>query len=295
MKIETFKQLAWSYRFNPEIEVLEDSAKYDDYEYTNVQNVLIALQGNVLCKSCVIHKIDKGNGSFRFVYAPNTKYKKVLREKLSYLEDTLTALDKRNMFHAFRRNFNPVTNAKAHIGYKYSAKFDLKSFFDTVRQDMFSAPLNDDLYFIKGITRQGLPTSPMLASIALLPTAYNIEDEIKGKFTDIRMTVYADDITISFNERMQFEDIKQIVYKHVKKDGFKINYKKTKLKFGHKNGMRRIICGVAVGMDRIYRTRETKIKIREALHKEEQLRAIGLIEWSRNKPPRRSYNSIAQR
>lgn len=280
---EKVKRLRWTYRFNENVEI-------DDNLFLSVNGELVTieeLQKNIICKSCRIHKISKGNGEYRYVYAPNTKYKKLLQEQLPHIEEKLNALDTRNMFHAFRKNRNVVTNAKAHIGWKYSAKFDLKSFFDTVKKEHLPEDLQDDLLFIKGVTRQGLPTSPLVASIALLPHVYAIEDELRQKY-DVRMTVYADDITVSFNDRTVFEDIKQIVYKHIKAAGFKINYRKTKLKFGHKPGMRRIICGIGVGSDKVYPTRDVKRKLRAMMHNgSDQIEIAGLLEWARCKPPRR--------
>ena len=295
MQVSSYRKLAWRYRFNDEVEVDTQNQKTTfNGELIDIENpemIAQELSKTVMCKSCIIHKIDKGNGSFRYVYDANSLYKEHLRSFLPELEARLTVQDTRHMFHAFRSKYNAVSNARAHVGYNYSATFDLKSFFDTVHsshlQDLPTEILNSCL--IEDTTKQGLSTSPMLASLALLPYAYKLEDTLKdvinGRFV---MTIYADDITVSFNNRMSYEKIKQEVYKAIKWAGFKVNYKKTKLKFGHKNGMRRIICGVAVGQKDVTRTRYIKRKIRSAVHKKETFRANGLFEWAKCKMPNRS-------
>ncbi len=292
MEIDTWEKLAWRYRFNKEanVDIEKEFVEYEDTTYKDLGDITRLLSYEVMCKACRIHKIDKGNGSFRYVYAPNQLYKEHLQSKLPYLEYLLDKVDIREAQHAFRSNKNAVTYAKSHIGYDYSAKFDMKSFFDFIRPHMVPqlSEADKDLMFIKDAPRQGLPTSPLIASIAFTPTLYDMQDELKtilGK--DFMINQYADDITVSFNQRMKYEDIKAIVYKHILKAGFQVNYKKTKLKFGHKNGMRRIICGIGVGKYDVHRTRETKIKIREALHRGETSKALGLIEWSKCRPPRK--------
>jgi hypothetical protein len=182
-----------------------------------------------------------------------------------------------------------VTNALKHVGWKYSAKFDLQTFFDNVTDEMV-----DDVpsyCFIKGRTRQGLPTSPVVASLAFVPTAYGIRDEIERTGIEFSMTVYADDITVSFNNVEDFQKIREIVYKRVKSAGLKVNYRKTKLKYGHKKGMRRIICGVGVDETGIHPTRESKRKQSTAFHNGNVPRAVGLMEWNSLKLPNAVQNA----
>ena len=159
----------------------------------------------------------------------------------------------------------------------------MKNFFDTVKQDTVKDIPEE--CFLKGIPRQGLPTSPMVASLALLETAYKIHDELKvlNKFA---LSIYADDITISFNNRMEFSTIRNIVLKEVFEGGFKINTKKTKILFGHKPGMKRIICGVAVGSEDIQASRYYKRLEQTAIHFKDYPKAMGLNEWNSLKEPK---------
>lgn len=232
-------------------------------------------------RRCQVFKIDKGNGSFRLIYSPNEKYKKYLKSLIPAFEKELDKMDTDNIFHAFRTGKNVVTNAMIHIGWKYSAKFDLKSFFDHVKQKM--VPHVNKKCFIGGITRQGLPTSPVIASMAFLPIAYNIKEQL-SQF-DCAMSVYADDITVSFNNRSEFYKIRDIVYETVNTNGFKVNLSKTKLMFGHKKGMRRIICGVGVDETGIHPTRASRRRQETASNNGETAKMVGLMEWNSLKVP----------
>lgn len=239
----------------------------------------------VVDKRCKVFKKDKGNGKYRLIFAPNGEYKKYLQSLVPMLESRLDEADTDNLFHAFRTGRNVVTNAIPHIGWKYSAKFDLQTFFDTVKDTMVEDV--PSYCFIKGTTRQGLPTSPIVASLAFLPTAYRIKEELSS--LKCAITVYADDVTVSFNKFDEFAKIKEIVYKNIKNDGFKVNFSKTRLKYGHKKGMRRIICGVGVDDTGVHPTRESRRKQATALHNGEISRMVGLMEWNSLKIP----NSVA--
>lgn len=84
------------------------------------------------------------------------------------------------VIHGFRKGFSPVTNAIAHFGYRYSLTFDIKDCFDSttlqktlIAANYFSPKLYDFIreysfaLFEDGAARQGLPSSPIIANIAL--------------------------------------------------------------------------------------------------------------------------------
>lgn len=84
------------------------------------------------------------------------------------------------VIHGFRKGFSPVTNAIAHFGYRYSLTFDIKDCFDSttlqktlISANYFSPKLYDFIreysfaFFEDGAARQGLPSSPIIANIAL--------------------------------------------------------------------------------------------------------------------------------
>jgi len=119
-----------------------------------------------ISKFCRIFRIDKGNGSYRLIYAPNYGYKNYLRKLLRLYERKLNILDTKDTFHAFRHNRNVITNAEKHVGFNYSAKFDLKDFFNHVTKEMVVDYAISGYCFIGDKLKQGLPTSPIVASLA---------------------------------------------------------------------------------------------------------------------------------
>ena len=134
MEVKSWKALHWRYRFQKDGEVRVDIeheiCTYKGVEYTDLLKITQILSKEVLCKASKILKIDKGNGKFRYCYSPNDLYKESLQSYLPRLEYLLDEADTREVFNAFRGNYNPATNAKMHIGYNYTAKFDLKDFFN---------------------------------------------------------------------------------------------------------------------------------------------------------------------
>ncbi len=84
-----------------------------------------------------------------------------------------------SIVHGFYPGRSPVTNAKAHIGYEATLFFDIKDCFDSTiyKSFEFAKRKYESFYrFFKnhswalldeGVARQGLPTSPALANIAL--------------------------------------------------------------------------------------------------------------------------------
>jgi hypothetical protein len=240
------------------------------------------------------HKVNipKNNGKFRVIYIVNDKYKQLLKSQLPYLEKRLSELDKTNVNYAFEKGKNCVENALQHIGYSYTLSIDLTDFFDSVKKIHVNEILDRkviDLCFIEGSPKQGLPTSPLIATIAFLKCDELICGQLKKYKLDTVYTRYADDLTFSFNNKNDNGKILFIAKQAIEQFGFKINTKKTKLQ-DIRNG-RIIITGIAIDKKGIYPTRKTKKKIRAAehqyaIHQKNELRLKGIIEWSKCKLPK---------
>lgn len=227
-------------------------------------------------------KIPKRSGGFRSVVVPQPSYKKRLRGCLDSLNALAMALDVYGVAHGFVPCRSVVTAAHKHVGFKYTLSFDLENCFDHVTQVMVRqliASLAMDLYFIDGVARQGLPTSPAMANIALAPLdAAIVQRDFGGAYTR-----YADDLTFSVNKMRQVQELLKSVPLLCAGYGFPIAPRKTKLQCATRG--RRIVCGVAVGETAIYPTRKTLRRIRAAEHQDNKNQARGLREWSRLKGP----------
>ena len=253
-------------------------------------------------------RIPKGKGKFREIYIPSEEYKALLCEYIPYLSDLLNKSDDVKLNHAFLNDRNCVTNAMMHIGYKYCLSFDIKNFFDNIKKHHLSWLVNEkilDILLINGSPRQGLPTSPILSNIAFIKIDKEIYKDISVPY-NVVYSRYADDIYFSFNEI----NLKKIIIRKIKnifqKYQFEINDRKTTFQLA-KNG-NIIITGISVSQQEIRPTRKTLKKIRAAKHqlcqltnyfckgdaqelKLQQKRVDGLLEWSKCKLPRKSFNT----
>ncbi|MGB6018309.1 MAG: reverse transcriptase domain-containing protein, partial [Sulfurimonadaceae bacterium] len=143
------------------------------------------------------------------------------------------------------------------------------------------------LCFIDGISRQGLPTSPLIANLAFLKLDKMIKSAIAEEGVYTVYTRYADDLIFSFNHKEFAETLEKLVEKIVTDGGFLLNRKKTKLQSA-KSG-RRMITGIGVDENDIYPTRKLKRRIRAAVHQKNREKAFGLLSWAECKKPRAFY------
>lgn len=216
--------------------------------------------------------IPKGNGKFRRIVVQDAKAREHARRILRMHEPDINELDTADVWHGFTSGRNVVTNARQHIGWRYTLTMDLKDFFDSVTVDhvMKASNVPQRRSFVRrrmyqDRAAQGLTWSPAFANIA----ASLMDSEIVAlggrlRFRPFVYTRYADDMAFSFNHPEVGEMLVRRVREIAKSHGFEVNEEKTKLQFA--GAGRRIITGVAVDDSRVHVTRETKRKIRAARH-----------------------------
>lgn len=234
-----------------------------------------------------IVKIPKGRGRFRTIYIPDEDRMRELRAIVGKIAAKAKRADTNSVAHGFMRGRSPVTNALAHIGHRFTLAMDLSDFFDSVTPDKVAGRLSKEeigLVMVDGAARQGLPTSPAVANIAALPMDKAILKSIRKNGWGVIYTRYADDLSFSFDDEGIIEDLQAAVVQIVKRCGFNINERKTKL-LDQRHG-RRIITGVAVDDEGIFPPRAVKRRLRAALHQKNADKARGLKEWCKLKPPR---------
>lgn len=242
-----------------------------------------------------IAKIPKGNGKFRKIFIPSEEFSQTLRNKLDVLDAILMKVDFAKVNHAFLHHRNCVTNATQHIGYEYCLSLDIEDFFDSITEDHVKGIIDDELIKLvfvdqempfpaNRILGQGLPTSPVVSNIAFAKVDNEIMQLVEMLNQDIVYTRYADDLVFSFNE-IKFKDI---IYKRVnkilKKNGFTLNLRKTKLQKATNGNI--IITGLAVNKNGVFPTRKTKKKIRAAQHQVNENSLNGLRGWAMCKIPK---------
>lgn len=233
-------------------------------------------------------RIPKGKMSYRHIYIPSEEYRDLLLRKfIDDLHHLQLIFDDRRVIHGFFKGRNCVTNALAHVGFEYTISLDLESFFDSVRPhhvEWILPPETIHACFIEGAPRQGLPTSPAIANIAMIPYDNLIIDQLEKITSTFSYTRYADDITISVEKRHVVPLITAAVNMILLQGGFQINNRKTRIQ-SLKNG-KKIITGIAVDRSGVSPSRRTKRKIRAAYHQKNIASTRGLEEWAKCKLPR---------
>lgn len=241
-----------------------------------------------------IVKIPKGGNKFRTIYVPNAEEKQASKSWMPIILHELKKCEHLDVLHGFMKDRSPVTNAMAHFGWEYSLSFDLQDFFDSVTMNHMPVQLRlnpgtEKYCFYDGAARQGIPSSPLLANLAIMPIAKEIMRlRQHGRFGwTFVFTAYADDLSFSFDRFSTSLWLKRVIPEIVERYGFKINSAKTCLQCS-KAG-RRMITGVAVD-DTLHVPRFIKRKMRAAAHQmQRSLRAKdqhrGLLEWSKLKLP----------
>jgi hypothetical protein len=228
----------------------------------------------------------KTKGEFRTIYIPDENTKKELRSLLSSLENNLKAMERNgnipnNVIHGFVSKRSAVTNAIQHIGFNYTLSMDLEDFFDNVKVSHVEGLIPKEIIekvFVDGSPRQGLPTSPLVCNIAALKIDIAFLKFLKkGDFKAV-YTRYADDISISFNDKNLFELFKSKMKEITRRAGFKIKEAKTRLQsqsYGNRE-----VTGVMVGEKGISVSRKYRRRMRATLHQEKNHIFDGMSEWS---------------
>lgn len=195
-------------------------------------------------------KVPKKSGGFREVSSPRT-YLKVI---LLYIKANLfTGLKVHDSVHSYRKGRSFLTNAQEHVGQKFVLNIDLENYFSSItiykvrevlEKSGFSQPsvkLLSSLCTLDNSLPQGSPTSPIISNSVLYRVDSFLYRYCKRK--NLNYTRYSDDITISGESKLAIEKASTIFSVMVKKAGFKVNNKKTRLMPYHK---RQQVTGVVV-------------------------------------------------
>lgn len=212
----------------------------------------------------------KDNGTFRAINAPSGELKKV-QARIAYLFGKVIPPD---FLHAPISGRSYVTNAKQHIGANAICCLDIKDFFPNCTINkvrwFFRAKLKcshsvsfilSNIVTFNGSLPQGSPCSPILAYYCYMDMWEEIAVLVKRY--NCKLTVYADDLTISGNliyKKMIWE-IKKLIYKH----GHRHARDKERVSFGRPME----VTGVIVGKDsvRVPNRRYKKLHEARALEK----------------------------
>lgn len=177
-----------------------------------------------------VYSIPKKNGGRRTIAHPAKKLKKTQRELLSLLEKDLQI---HQSAFAYIKGKNIINNAELHKNNKYLLKLDFYDFFNSISNIIFTNyldkiglslseldkklvshiffwnPNNKDKTHKKLILSVGSPSSPMISNAIM----YFFDSEINTHCSSMSIvyTRYADDLSISGNDKDKLKDVIQFI------------------------------------------------------------------------------------
>lgn len=239
-------------------------------------------------------RIPKGHGRYREVVAVTPHEADRLRLELPGLMARERALAAEagtaGVAHGFVTGRSPVTAALRHVGpYAATVTVDLAHWFDSVTETQIEQALQgtDWVKKVKQITykgraAQGLPTSPAVANIAAIPMDREI---LEGLPPGSVYTRYADDLAVSVRDEADIPAVLALLHRAAEGRGWRLAPAKTHVYLSRAG--RRVICGVSVGEADIRVPRETRRRLRTAMHAApNSRRTMGMAEWVRLRLPR---------
>ncbi|MCP4521892.1 MAG: RNA-directed DNA polymerase [Cytophagales bacterium] len=234
--------------------------------------------------------IQKKSGGTRVISSPMPDLK-----KLQYwvLENILNQIPVHEAAHGFVRNRSIKTNAELHVGAELVINQDLKNFFPSItfervrglfrsfgysgqlgtifalictEPEVDEVELDGETYYVAKSARylpQGAPTSPLITNIL----CKRLDNRLKGMATKNKFTYsrYADDLTLSTNDKESMKKIPQILWqskKIVEDESFELHPDKLHVM---KNGSRKEVTGVVVN-EKINVGRKKLNQFRALLH-----------------------------
>lgn len=226
--------------------------------------------------------LTKGDGTKRLIASPRT-YLKVIQWWI--LDNILNQLPVHDAAFGFVTGRSIVGNAKAHLSSRHFLNVDIKSFFDSVREDkvyeMFfelgysqkTSRILAHLCCLNGSLPQGAPTSPAIGNQILKP----LDQRLSRSFHErgLKYSRYADDITVSGREWIG-EEILEVIRREVESEGFELKDQKSRF---CGPGDRTEVTGLVV-RDFVQPPRQWRKKTRATLHRISSKREISKQDYA---------------
>ena len=285
------------------------------YEYLGItKNDLLNID---VPRNYITYRIKKSNGkSTRRIDAPMAGLKRIQN---IILHKILYEFKPHDIAHGFVKGRSPRTNAATHVGKKYVIKIDLENFFGSINHSSVYSLLTyllgvlakkglfeetnesdtllvADMLCLNGSVPQGAPSSPALTNL----WCYWLDSELeKIKLNNtIQITRYADDITVSFDDKEQIGPIIRNITQLTRRKRLRINRKKLRV---CSYSSRQKVTGVVVNK-KLNTSKESWRNLRAALHNAKQgpvsektiQQLRGQIEWLRSLNPVRGKQFLDQ-
>ncbi|MGG7145705.1 retron St85 family RNA-directed DNA polymerase [Clostridium butyricum] len=212
-------------------------------------------------------EIPKKNGDMRKISEPLPSLKEI---QYWILNEILNKIKVSKYAKAYIKGRSIKENARFHRNQKVVATLDIKDYFPSI--SVFKIiEVFEDIGYSKSVSvmlanlcclnnslPQGAPTSAALSNIVMKDI-----DDLIVKYTNlhkIRYTRYADDLT--FSGDFNFEELLRYVKKLFKKNGFKINSKKTRRFY---RDQRQIVTGIVTN-EKLQAPKEIRRNLRRDMY-----------------------------
>ncbi|MYB76112.1 MAG: RNA-directed DNA polymerase [Chloroflexi bacterium] len=230
-------------------------------------------------------EIPKRAGGLRTIDSPRVFLKVIQRFLADYI---LVHLPISSAVTSYRIRMSIQENARPHVGAEYVANSDIENFFGSIKHGPIvnllmhnglrasSAKLIGDLVTKNRSLPQGAPTSPPISNAFLY-----IFDEFMLSYCHtekVSYSRYADDITISGNNRSAIEDaLAMAKTKLLVEYGLRLNMAKTRI--ASKHGQQKVT-GLVVN-ERISPPRVYRRRVRAIFHKARLNKQVNVEEFRR--------------
>lgn len=217
--------------------------------------------------------IPKSDGTKREINEPDPKIKDLLRRDAytlnAILEYRASMKNVDENITAYRNKKSIKDNVLLHKENKHVIKFDISKFFDNCHYNYW---IDNLLYFVKDIDLKGeiinsmegiwyrednkglymgSPMSPALANLTILPAIKYIKDIVSKNSSDVKVSIYADDITFSsntgINDFFNVHNLRHLINYSFKQLNLDLEIKKEKTRYMKNNN--RHITGISINDD----------------------------------------------
>ncbi|RNC67511.1 MAG: RNA-directed DNA polymerase [Desulfuromonadales bacterium] len=214
-------------------------------------------------------QIGKRGGGTRQIDSPRVFLKTVQCWVVEYF---LWRLPSHPSCHSYQKDKSIQTNASPHVGKKFVANVDIENFFGSITTEMvrmlflrngMGEQLSKNLsklLTLRGSLPQGSPASPIISNAFL----YEFDEIIYQKAIEdsADYTRYADDMTLSGDNRQELKNMISIIQGELEKLGLRL--KDTKTRIASYGGQQRVT-GVVVNT-RISPPRTLRRQVRAMFH-----------------------------
>jgi len=250
-KKNEFKKFCSIIGFKTDI-VAEVISNIDKYYYEKIEQKIDKKTGKV-------KKYKDGTIKVRTIH-PSVKTLKSIQKSIK--KNILEQIELPSEIHGGVKKKSNITNAKPHKGNKYLFTTDLQNFYPninhkTVYNTFLSLGFSN--HFSHSLTKlttwkyalpQGTPTSTHISNLVFLKTDYELIQLCNCY--NITYTRYVDDLT--FSSPKDFKEILNVILEIIKKNGFKLSYRKT---FYKKN---QTVTGIDIFLNKIDAPKHIKEK-----------------------------------